>query len=72
MGAPSLKNSLDSPIEELRILFEGCVFNKKINKDRRAVLCKYIEKRLNKLLKQKDYNDTNIPDHEFINKWESA
>jgi hypothetical protein len=59
-------------IEELRILFEGCVFNKKINKDRRAVLCKYIEKRLNKLLKQKDYNDTNIPDHEFINKWESA
>ena len=58
-------------IEELRILFEGCIFNKKIDKDRRAVLCKYIEKRLNKLLKQKDYSDTSIPDHEYIAKWES-
>ena len=56
-------------IEELRILFEGCIFNKKIDKDRKAVLCKYIEKRLNKLLKQKDYNDKSIPDHEYIAKW---
>ena len=56
-------------IEELRILFEGCIFNKKIDKDRRAMLCKYIEKRLNKLLKQKDYSDTSIPDHEYIAKW---
>ena len=58
-------------IEELRILFEGCIFNKKIDKDRRAMFCKYIEKRLNKLLKQKDYNDKSMPDHEYIAKWES-
>ena len=58
-------------IEELRILFESCIFSEKIHKDDKAVLCKYIEKRLNKLLKQKDYNDTSIPDHEYIAKWES-
>ena len=36
-------------IEELKILFESCIFSEKIQKDDKAVLCEYIEKRLNKL-----------------------
>ncbi len=56
-------------IEDLRILFEGCINSKKIDKDRKAILCKYIEKRLNKLLKEKDYNDKSLADHEYIAKW---
>ena len=58
-------------IEELRILFKGCIYNKKIDKDKKAILSKYVENRLNKLLKQKDYNDTSISDNEYIAKWES-
>ena len=58
-------------IEELRIVFKECLYNKKIDKDKKAVFCKYVEKRLNKLLKQKDYNDTSISDKEYIARWES-
>ena len=56
-------------LDELYILFEECIASKKVHKDDKKLLCSYIEKRITRLAKQKDYNDKSMPDHEYIAKW---
>jgi hypothetical protein len=56
-------------LDDLYVLFETCISNKNIHKDDKPVLLEYIEMRIKKLQKQKDYNDKSIPDHEYIAKW---
>ena len=70
-------------LDELYILFEGLIKNNKYDKDRscksyhtnngkyKIALLAYLEKRIKKLQKQKDYEDKNISDSEFVAKWET-
>lgn len=55
--------------DDLLVLHEAIIHNKKIHKDDKPVLIAYIEMRIKKLQKQKDYNDNIMPDHEYIAKW---
>ena len=58
-------------LDELYILFEGLIKNNKYDKDNKIALLAYLEKRIKKLQKQKDYEDKNISDSEFVAKWET-
>jgi hypothetical protein len=57
-------------LDELYILFEACICNKNMHKDDKPVLLAYIEMRIKKLQKQKDYKDAEMSDSEFIKKWD--
>ena len=58
-------------LDELYILFEGFIKNNECDKDYQIALLAYLEKRIKKLQKQKDYEDKNISDSEFVAKWET-
>ena len=53
---------------ELYVLF-GSFINSKCDKDYKISAIAYLEKRIKKLQKQKDYEDKNISDKEFVTKW---
>ena len=55
--------------DELLLLSESVIVNKKMHKDDKPVLLAYIEKRIKKLQKKNDYEDTNMSDSDFIKKW---
>ena len=57
--------------DDLLVLHEAVIHNKKMHKDDKPVLIAYIEMRIKKLQKQKDYEDKNISDSEFVAKWET-
>ena len=56
-------------LDELYILFGGLIKNNKYDKDNKIALLAYLEKRIKKLQKQKDYEDKNMSDKEFVTKW---
>ncbi len=56
-------------LDELYVLFEACISNKKMHKDDKPVLLAYIEMRINKFQKKNDYEDKNMSDKEFVTKW---
>jgi len=56
-------------LDELYILFGGIIKNNKYDKDNKITLLAYLEKRIKKLQKQKDYEDKNMSDKEFVTKW---
>jgi hypothetical protein len=57
--------------DELLVLLDAVIYNKKMHKDDKPVLIAYIEMRIKKLQKQKDYNNKSMPDHEYVAKWGS-
>ena len=54
---------------QLYIIFGGLIENNKCDKDYKITALAYLEKRIKKLQKQKDYEDKNISHKEFVTKW---
>jgi len=68
---PQSVQKLIRPLEldGLYVLFEACIKDKKMHKDDKSALLAYIEMRIKKLQKQKDYQDKNINDFDYVSKW---
>ena len=56
--------------DDLSLVFSKIIEKKDIDKTIQISLINYIEKRLTKLQKRKDYFNRDMPDHEYIAKWE--
>ena len=54
--------------DDLCLVFVDIIEKQNIETETKSMLVAYIEKRLKRLQKQNDYNDSSIPDHEYIAK----
>ena len=67
---PSVRKEIRAfDYDELLVLLDAVIYNKKMHKDDKPVLIAYIEMRIKKLQEKKDYKDTSMSDSDYIKKW---